>query len=233
MISDIQPVQSTERFGSSVPLSDAKKRDLARTLCIWMAVIQIIGTVILITVVMVETMYDPPHRVTMLNFCMFYSTVVITLISIVILWSELMRSFWTVMAFLVLPSIQFALGCIGAYLILIEMNVHGLVLIGHIGLILAPFLGFLNNAIPTTHQAMKDKELSDLERVHRENIRRESQIQAVAQQVESVSGQAGGVELPPRPKAQTFEEPFRWREIIKTIALALSAIAYVLGFLWV
>lgn len=210
-----------------------KKHSLAHTICVWLVIVQIVGAIVLATVVVAEAIYDAPHRVTMLNFCTFYSTVVITLISIVILWSELMQGFWTVMALLVMPSIQFALGCIGAYLILLEMNVHGLALIGQIGLILAPFLGFLNNAIPTTHQAMKDKELADLERVHRENIRRESQIQAMAQQVQSSTEQTDGAELSPRPKAKTFEEPFRWREILKTIALALAAIAYILGFLWV
>ena len=221
-----------EKPSAARKAGEEEKRDLARTICIWMVIIQTIGTIALIAVVVFETVYDAPHRVTMLNFCTFYSTVIITLISIVILWSELMHGFWTVMAMLVLPSIQFTLGCIGAYLILLEMDVHGLALIGQIGLILAPFLGFLNNAIPTTHQAMKDKELADLERVHRENIKRESQIQAMAKQAEA-SQEMESVELAPRPKAKTFEEPFRWLEILKTIALALAAVAYILGFLWV
>ena len=177
------------------------------------------------TAVLTVGLDNAAHRAAALNFCTFLSTVIITLISIVILWSELMHGFWTLMALLVMPSITFVLGCVGACFILVRMGVHGLPMVGQVALILAPFLGFLNNAIPTTHQAMKDKELADLRGVHQENKRREAQIQELAAQLPDS-------DLAARPKAQTFVEPFRWREIIKSVALFLAAVAYILGFLW-
>ncbi|QOL33014.1 hypothetical protein [Bifidobacterium eulemuris] len=202
-----------------------KRRELGDTVCRWLVALQIIVTVAGTAFVLIEGLSEDGDHTLVLNFCTFSSTVIITLISIVILWTELMRGFWTVLAMLVLPSIEFVLGCAGATLMLVQMGMHGLTMVGQFGLILAPFLGFLNNAIPTTHQAMKDKELADLRGVHRANKDREQQIQQLAKH-------APEHELSPRPQAQSFEEPFRWREIIKSIALALAALAYILGFLW-
>ncbi|WP_169171083.1 hypothetical protein [Bifidobacterium oedipodis] len=201
------------------------RRELGDTVCRWLVASQVVVTVAGIVFVLFEGFRENGDRTAVLNFCTFSSTVIITLISIVILWTELMRGFWTVLAMLVLPSIEFILGCVGATLMLVQMGKHGLAMVGQFALILAPFLGFLNNAIPTTHQAMKDKELADLRNAHRA-------IKAHEQQIQQLAEHAPELELSLQPQTQTFEEPTRWREVLKSIALALAALAYILGFLW-
>ena len=199
--------------------------------CKWLVAIQLALTLALALALVIGGMKPPEDRIVLLWLSMFYSTVIFTVVGAVALWKRLLAGPWKRVATQVLPYVEFALGLLATYSILVQMEATTYEFVARLALVIAPFPLFLIYQLRKDYaRSMGASGANDeddiVDAIDTAGVAAESNRYSSALDTEGNDNNPADVSK--SDSHDDTQEPV-WRRVLFTFLLVISAAAYITG----